>query len=155
MSDNCCVYLAINSYNSENALISMINEFLNAFAITDYTIDDIFYHGVFFKSDTYANYTDWPEVRSFEIPSVITDPCSTEEERIAFTESEILRTMREKLKDHPAWMFYIEEEATCHGIMPSEYLVLEPVSDRFRALGEAIINFLYSNSYDTSVCCEE
>lgn len=155
MSDNCCVFLGLNSFMSDETLVLMINEFLNAFGIRDYTIDDIFYHGVFFKADTYANYSDWPDVHDFEIPSVLTDPCSTEQERIAFVESEISRTMREKLSDHPAWMFYIEEQATCHGLMPSLYLVLEPVSDRFRALGEAILNFLYSPQYSTAYCCEE
>lgn len=154
MNDNCCVYLEINSYNSESALIELINEFLNAFAITDYTVDDIFYHGVFFKPDTYANYSDWPDVRSFEIPSVLTDGCSTEEDRIRYTEQEISRTMREKLTDHPAWMFFIEEESTCHGLTPSSYLVLEPVSDRFKALGEKILNFLYSLQYTTAICCK-
>lgn len=151
----CCIYLGLNSYNSEEAFIRMLNNFLDAFAITDYTVDDIFYHGVFFKPDTYANYNNWPDVHDFEIPFILTDSCATEQERIAFVESEISRIMREKLTDHPEWMFYIEEQATCHGLMPSLYLVLEPVSDRFRALGEAILNFLYSPQYSTSYCCED
>lgn len=155
MNDNCCVYLGLNSYNSDESLVRMINEFLNAFAITDYTIDDIFYHGVFFKPDTYANYSDWPDVHEFEIPSVLTDPCSTEAERIAFVESEIRRIMRDGLTEHPGWMFYVEEQATCHGLMPSMYLVLEPVFARFKALGDAILDFLYSPQYSTAICCED
>lgn len=155
MNDNCCVYLELNSYNSDEALVNMINEFLNAFGITDYTIDDMFYHGVFFKPDTYANYSDWPDVHDFDIPSVLTDSCSTESERIAFVEREISRTIREKLPDHPTWMFYIEEQAMCHGLMPSEYLVIEPVTARFRQLGEFILEFLYSTRYSTAICCED
>lgn len=151
---NCCVYIGLNSYNSEETMIAMMNEFFNSFSITDYTVDDVFYHGVFFKPDTYANFSDWPDVRDFEIPSVLTESCYTEEERIAFVEQEIHNTMRDKLSDHPGWMFYIEEQAVCHGLMPSLYLVLEPKNDRFKALADAIIDFLYSVQYSTSICCE-
>lgn len=150
----CCVYIGLNSYNSEEAVIAMVNEFLNAFAITDYTIDDMFYHGVFFKADTYANYSEWPDIHDFEIPDILVEPCFTEKERIAFVEQEIHNTMRDKLPDHPGWMFYIEEQAVCHGLVPSLYLVLEPKNDRFKALGESIIDFLYSVQYSSSICCE-
>lgn len=155
MDDNCCVYLGLNSYNSEEAMINMINEFLEAFAITDYTADDIFYHGTFFKPDTYINYHMWPDVHDFEIPLILVDPCFTDEEKIAFVEQEISNVMRARMTDHPGWMFYIEEDAVCHGIMPSLYLVLEPVSDRFKKLGETIIDFLYSVQFNTSICCED
>lgn len=152
---NCCVYIGLNSYNSEEAMITMMNEFFNAFAITDYTVDDIFYHGTFFKPDTYANYSDWPDVCDFDIPNELTDPCLTEDERASFVEQKIREIMADRQTEHPEWMFYIEEEALCHGLTPSLYLVLEPINDRFRMLANSIIDFLYSVQYSTSICCEE
>lgn len=144
----------IYSQPSIISLKEMVNEFIEILSDTNLTIDDMFYYGVFCATITYANH-EWSDVvmnSDFEIPEILYAPCATAEEREDFVNqviNEIIKGENEK----PEWMTYIEMESDCDecGHQPSTFLRLVPKEEKYKKLGEKIVNFLYSPNSITVV----
>lgn len=152
-TDNCKINIAIDSYRSIEALIDMINEMLSVFGITDMVIEDMFHYGVFCKAETYAGFQDWESAinAGIEVPTELYGGCNSFDGKVAYI-NQVISDILENGKDKPDWMIYVEENEKCNGLMPSTFLVLQPVEEYFDKLGNKIIDFLYSTETHASLC---
>ena len=59
---------------------------------------------------------------------------------------EIITLVIKKETDKPDWMFFVEENETFNKFSdsPSTFLVLIPKDEKYKKLGDALTNFLYS-----------
>ena len=157
-NDNkCCIAVAIDSYSSESKFIEMVEKFFSVFGITDKTVDDIFYHGVFCKDITYAGFEGWNDAISdgIEVPEELHGGCNSESGRVEYVNQVIYEIMVNGL-EKPEWMTYVEENYTCHGLPPSTFLMLLPTEDYYGELAQSIINFLYSTTFSANTySCED
>lgn len=140
-------YTVIYSSHSVEAAKKLIQEFINLFGIPSVTPDGMFYYGVLCKDLTYANFYGWDDAPcSLEVPDAIIDViASPESQRLDY----VHRVMEQVIKgeaEKPEWMKYIEENAQCdeYGQMPSTFLYLIPKEEKYKELGERLIEFLYS-----------
>ena len=149
-------YTVIYSSPSVEAAKNLINEFIALFNIPKLTADDMFWNGVLSKDITYPNFDGWGESPcSLDVPSAITDITTKESQRLEYVHR-IMNAIIKGEDEKPAWMKYIEENASCdeYGQMPSTFLYLIPKSGEYAALGERLIEFLYSpNMLITMVRC--
>jgi hypothetical protein len=138
-------YTTINSQPSIEALENLMVDFFGTFGLTE-TIDDLFYYGVFFKTQNYANYEfDITEDYDFELPSVLIAPCATDREKIDYVETIIKQVMRKEIAK-PEWMKWIEMNMTCDEFdqSPSTFLRIVAKEPQYEALAQRLIEFLYS-----------
>ena len=144
-TDNCKINIAIDSYRSIEALVDMINEMLSVFGITDMVIEDMFHYGVFCKAETYAGFQDWESAinSGTEVPTELYGGCNSFDSKVSYV-NQLISDILENGNDKPDWMIYVEENEKCNGLMPSTFLVLQPVEEYFDDLGKKIIDFLYS-----------
>lgn len=145
----------IYSQPSIEPLKNMVNEILYVFNGNVGTIDDLFYYGVFCPTITYANH-DWYEMLSetnMEIPPQLSSSCSTENERINYVDTIIDEIIKGEI-EKPEWMTFIEmEETFCEtcNFSPSTFLRLIPKDEKYRKLGDYILEFLYSPNRTTVI----
>lgn len=143
----------IYSQPSIEAFETLVYTFLKTFQIKNKDINDMFYYNVFCSAPTYANY-DWETVvlgnPSFKVPFNLYAPCSQEKDRIEFVEMTIKEVLEGKT-EKPGWMTFIEMETSCGPCdsQPSNFLRLMPKDEKYRELGEALIDFLYSPNRTT------
>lgn len=154
-TDNCKINIAVDSYRSVEALIDMINEMLSVFGITDMVIEDMFHYGVFCKAETYAGFQDWESAinSGIEVPTELYGGCNSFDSKVSYV-NQLISDILENGNDKPDWMIYVEENEKCNGLMPSTFLVLQPVEEYFDDLGKKIIDFLYSTEMHASIGCE-
>ena len=138
-------YTFIYSSPCIEPLQELINEMLLIFN-SPLRIDDIFYYGVFCKSETYANYQHWDEApENLEVPFELTNTCSTSNDRTNYVNNVIKEVLRGEIYK-PSWMIYVEMEEICNEYeqAPSTFLYIEVKDETYRILAEKLINFLYS-----------
>lgn len=144
--DNCYVdYTVIYSQPCIEAFEKLIDEISHTFGLIE-TIDDMFYYGVFCKSQNYANfYFDIKENYNFEIPKIISSCESNEKERIDYVKKLIGQIIRKEIKK-PQWMKYVEMSVNSNEFhaSPSTFLYIEAKEDKYSNLGERLTEFLYS-----------
>lgn len=149
-------YTVIYSSHSVEAAKNLINELITLFNVPKLTADDMFWYGVLCKDITYANFDKWDEAPcSLDVPSAIDDIMTKETQRLEYVHRIMTAIIKGEM-EKPAWMKYIEENASCdeYGQMPSTFLYLVPKSDEYAALGDRLIEFLYSpNMLITMVRC--
>lgn len=152
-TDNCKINIAVDSYRSVEALIDMINEMLSVFGITNMVIEDMFHYGVFCKAETYAGFQDWESAinSGIEVPTELYGGCNSFDSKVSYV-NQLISDILENGNDKPDWMIYVEENEKCNGLMPSTFLVLQPVEEYFDELGNKIIDFLYSTETHASLC---
>lgn len=139
-------YTVIYSENSIEACKDLLNEFFVTFNVIGLYADDIFYYGVFCKDITYANFSDWSEASSdLEIPYTLTNPCSTQSERVEFVNSIIMKILTGEIQK-PQWMTYVEMNTSVdeYDQAPSTFLTLMPKKVEYTNLANRLISFLYS-----------
>lgn len=155
-TDNCKINIAVDSYRSVEALIGMINEMLSVFGIRNMIIEDMFNYGVFCKAETYAGFQDWESAinSGIEVPTELYGGCNSFDSKVSYV-NQLISDILENGNDKPDWMVYVEENEKCNGLMPSTFLVLQPVEEYFDDLGKKIIDFLYSTETHASIGCEE
>ena len=138
-------YTIINSQPSIEAFQNLMADFFGTFGLTE-TIDDLFYYGVFCKSQNYANYPfDITENYGFELPFALTAPCAKDSEKIDFVETIIGQVMRKEIKK-PEWMKWVEMNMVCDEFdqPPSTFLRIVAKEPQYEALAQRLIEFLYS-----------
>ena len=138
-------YTVINSQPSIEALENLMADFFGTFGLTE-TIDDLFYYGVFCKSQNYANYPfDITENYGFELPYALTAACAKDSEKIDFVETIIGQVMRKEIKK-PEWMKWVEMNMVCDEFdqPPSTFLRIVAKDPQYEALAQRLIEFLYS-----------
>ena len=85
--ENCFYdYTVVNSQPSLEALENLIQEFSWTFGLTE-TIDDMFFYGVFFKPQNYANFKFNEDEIDFELPYALSSPCANQREKIDYVKS--------------------------------------------------------------------
>ena len=138
-------YTVINSQPSIEALENLMADFFGTFGLIE-TIDDLFYYGVFCKPQNYANYQfDFNEDYGFDIPYILTAPCTKDKEKIDFVEKIINQILRKEIKK-PEWMKWVEMNMVCDefGQPPSTFLKIVAKKPQYEALAQRLIEFLYS-----------
>ena len=138
-------YTVINSQPSIEALDNLIREFYWLQGLC-YTIDDVFYYGVFCKPQNYVNFEfDENENDDFEIPYELINECASENEKLDYVLKIIKKVMHREITK-PEWMKYIEMNMDCneYGMPPSTFLQLEAKDPKHNAVTEKLIEFLYS-----------
>ena len=138
-------YTLIYSQPSVEALENLMADIFGTFGLP-YTIDDLFYYGVFFKPNNYANYEfDITEDYDFEIPKVLIDECFNGQAKYDYVEEVINKVLRKEI-NKPEWMKYIELNMTCDEFdrSPSTFLYLLAKESQYEALAQRLIEFLYS-----------
>lgn len=136
----------IYSSQSVEKLKEMLNEFSITFNIPSISLDKMFYYGVFCKDITYANFKHWDEApERLEIPENLTAPCQTEEERLDYVHYITNLIIRGEI-EKPEWMLYVEMEESCneYDAAPSTFLYIISKEDKYKALADKILEFLYS-----------
>lgn len=138
-------YTIINSQPSIEALENLMATFFSTFGILK-SIDDIFYYGVFFKSQNYMNFSfEFGEDYEFDIPSIILSECASDSDKLDYIEKIIKQIMRKEIRK-PEWMKYIEMNMMCNefGQAPSSFLRIEAIEEKYEKLAQKLIEFLYS-----------
>ena len=142
--DKCSCYL-MTVYSSP--CISVLKDLVTcmsvAFGLPGKTADDLFCYGVFCKDETYANFTEWPADPSFEVPSALTDSCSTESSRSAYVNG-VIEGIMCRGDERPAWMTYVEEESSECGAAPSTFLRISAREGRYQCMADLLVDYLYS-----------
>ena len=138
----------IYSQPSLSAIEEMVDNFIYAFSEDkDMTINDIFYYGVFCATSTYANY-HWECMATecrFDVPVIFLNACATPRDRENYVNTTIEEVMKGEIVK-PEWMTFIEMELSVdeYDNQPPTFLRLIPKDEKYRHLGESIIDFLYS-----------
>lgn len=136
-------------YSSEaiEALQKLFEELSNVFGYTVIpTLDEMFYYGVFCKTNTYSNFKYWDNgTIDFEVPEILTSVCATANDRYNFVETTIQEIIKGEI-EKPEWMLYVEEEETCNvfDAAPSTFLRLIPKNEKYQDLANKLLEFLYS-----------
>lgn len=138
----------IYSSESVEAIKKLFTELRGVFGYTLIPeFDDIFYYGVFCKSVTYANFNGWEKAQreGIEVPEILTAMCPTPSEKEDFVKRIIIEIIRGEI-DKPEWMKYVEEEKRCNccDAAPSTFLMLIPKEEKYKALADRLLEFLYS-----------
>lgn len=144
---DCCYndYTVIYSQPCIEHFEKLVSEISHTFGLVE-TMNDMFYYGVFCKPQNYANfYFDVSENYGFEIPALIMSCETNESERIDYVKKIISKISHKEIKK-PEWMKYIEMTVNSNefGQSPSTFLYIEPKEEKYRKLGERLIDFLYS-----------
>lgn len=138
-------YTVIYSQPSIEALENLMSEFFKTFGLVE-TINDMFYYGVFCKIQNYANF-DFNEIeeRTFEVPSILLNYQSTDEERFNYVKMIIKQIMHKEIRK-PEWMTYVELNDCCneYGQAPSTFLYIDVKDSKYEALKQSLLKFLYS-----------
>lgn len=138
-------YTVVYSSASKKALEDLINETLLLFN-SPLSIKDMFYYGVFCKTETYAYYDEWEHAPSdLFIPPILINDCPKPEEKCDYVNCIINQILKGAI-EKPEWMFYVEMEdyKTELCLSPSTFLYIYPKDEKYRNFGEKLINFLYS-----------
>lgn len=136
-------------YSSEavDALKELFEELRNLFGYTVIpTLDEMFYYGVFCKTNTYSNFKYWDDSTiDFDIPDVFTSVCASSTVRYNYVETTIQEIIKGEI-EKPEWMKYIEEEETCNSFdaAPSTFLRLIPKNEKYNELADKLLGFLYA-----------
>ena len=128
-----------------------IQEILDLFE-TGLKTNDIFEYNVFCAIQTYANF-DWAEFNTgdMEIPENISADTSVYSERMEYVEYIIDKILSKEI-EKPEWMIFIEQELFCPGEnSPSTFLYVKAKDEKYKKLGELIVNLLYSPSHCAAV----
>lgn len=138
----------IYSSESVEAIKRLFTELRGVFGYTLIPeFDDMFYYGVFCKSVTYSNFNGWEKAQreGIEVPEILTAMCPTPSEREDFVKRIIIEIIRGEI-DKPEWMKYVEEEKRCNccDVAPSTFLMLIPKEEKYKALADRLLDFLYS-----------
>lgn len=142
-------FITVYSENSIEALEKLLKTFFDVFEITRVKPSDLFYSGVFCDIDTYANYNNYDSARkdSIKIPIELDSSCYDTEERENFVKTIMsLVLIREISK--PEWMYFVEEHTMSVSgfeVKPSTHLYLKPKENKYKELGEKLIEFLESS----------
>ena len=145
----------IYSQPSISEVKKLINQFLFTFKIYDVDANDMFYYGIFCAPETYANYR-WDMIydteERLEIPPELYAPCTTSQSRTEYVKQIINSVLKYEIIK-PEWMKFIEMESTCNhsNNQPSNFLRLLPKKEKYKSIGECLINFLYSPNRTTVV----
>ena len=139
----------IYSQPSVEEVKELIDTFLETFGILTLKADDLFYYGVFCSINNYVSY-DWHQLYmignvQFEIPPVFISVCSSIKEKVNYVKMTINEVLRGEIKK-PEWMTFIEMETDngyCNS-QPSNFLRLLPKEEKYKKLGEQLIQYLYS-----------
>lgn len=140
-------YTVVYSSASKEAFEELMNEVLLVFK-SPLTIKDMFYYGVFCKPETYAHFKHWNEAPvDLQIPFNLTSPCAKPSERMDYVKNIIENIVKGGI-EKPEWMIYVEMEEyeTECCLAPSTFLYLYPKEEKYRKMGEKLIEFLYSPS---------
>lgn len=138
-------YTVINSQPSIEAFENLVSVMIKTFGLEE-TIDDMFYYGVFMKTQNYANYSfEVGKQYGFEIPYMLLSECAKENEKIDYVEKIIEQIMRKEISK-PEWMKYVELNMTCniYGQAPSTFFRIKPRQKQYENLCQTLIEFLYS-----------
>mgnify|MGYP004563757619 CR=1 FL=1 len=137
-------------YSSESveALKKLFTELRWVFGYTTVSeLNDMFYYGVFCKPITYSNFKGWEKAQreGIEVPEILTAICPTPSEREDFVKRIINEIIKGEI-EKPEWMKYVEEETTCSccDAAPSTFLSLIPKEEKYQALADKLLEFLYS-----------
>ena len=145
MSDCVRDYTVINSQPSIEAFENLMEEFFNTFGLTE-TIGDLFYYGVFFKPQNYANFDfNNGDTYDFEIPGILTNVCENENDKIDYVIETMGKVMRKEI-NKPEWMKYVEMNQCCNDLCmpPSSFLLIDAKEAKYEKLAQRLIEFLYS-----------
>lgn len=138
-------YTTVYSQPSIEALENLMKDFFGTFGLAE-TIEDLFYYGVFFKPNNYANYVfDIREDYGFEIPKQLTEEDCMAKSRYEYVEMIIDKVLKKEI-EKPEWMKYIELNMTCDEFdrAPSTFLYILPKQKQYEALAQRLTEFLYS-----------
>ena len=142
--DGCCTLTTVYSSPSLKALDDLMSCVLHLFSDGG-SASDLFYYGVFCRTETYANFREWPATADFEIPDELVSVCSTIQSRMSYVDAVIEKIMRGET-DRPEWMQYIETETTCGCQAPSTFLRITAKNPQHQCLAKTLIEYLYSPS---------
>jgi len=143
-------------YSSESveALKKLFTELRWVFGYTTVPeLNDMFYYGIFCKSNTYSNFNGWEKAQreGIEVPEILTAVCPTPSEREDFVKRIFIEIIRGEI-EKPEWMKYVEEETVCSccNAAPSTFLILLPKDEKYRILAARVLDFLYSPNMMTT-----
>lgn len=107
-------------------------------------LDDMFWYGVMCNAKTYANYKHYEDCHE-KVPSILLNEFESSDAKIIYVKG-IMKEVIKREIDKPGWMFFVEENESFNEFTdaPSTFLYLIPKEERFKKLGEALTNFLYS-----------
>lgn len=142
--DNCKTEL---TYVYSSPCISYLRELIEAFNTTFYSkidLDKMFWYGVVCNVETYAYYKHYNRC-PHTVPNVLMDETIGLSKKYEYVQEMITLVIKREV-DKPEWMFFVEENETFNEFSdaPSTFLVLIPKNEKYRKLGEALTNFLYS-----------
>lgn len=135
------------------ALEELMASFFETFNLTYIDISELFWYGVFCKTETYANYEHWDEApMTLEIPDVFQAECAKPSDRVEYVNGIINQVIKGEI-DKPEWMVYVEMEESCedYDASPSTFLRLIAKEDKYEYLAEKLLNFLYSVNLITKI----
>lgn len=142
--DNCKTEL---TYVYSSPCISYLRELIGAFNKTFYTkvdLDEMFWYGVACNAETYANFKNY-NMCGYDVPEVLTNGITPPLGKLVYVK-EILKQVIKREINKPDWMFFVEENESFNKFSdsPSTFLILIPKDEKYKKLGEALTNFLYS-----------
>lgn len=135
------------TYVYSSPCISYLRELIDAFNKTFYTklnLDEMFWYGIFCNVETYAYYKHYDRCPN-DVPNVLFDETVPLTEKYTYVK-EMINLIIKGETDKPDWMFYVEENESFNDFndAPSTFLILIPKDEKYKELGEALTNFLYS-----------
>lgn len=135
------------TYVYSSPCISYLRELIEAFNTTFYSkidLDEMFWYGVVCNVETYAYYKHYDRCSNY-VPNVLMDETVSLSEKYQYVK-EMITLVIKKETDKPDWMFFVEENESFNEFSdsPSTFLVLIPKDEKYKKLGEALTNFLYS-----------
>jgi hypothetical protein len=149
---NTCNKQTITIINSQACILGLINlmtEFFKTFKLP-YSIDDIFYYGVFCKEETYANFfrylcPDKMDTITFEVPDILCAPHGTARNRKEYVEKQIDKILIGEI-EKPEWMKYVELscDVTPNNVPISTFLYIKGKKPEYNFLATALKEYLYS-----------
>lgn len=139
------------SSGSLNKVKELLEEIISTFNLT-ISIDEMFYYGVFCAV---SQYVGTPELNKeiSNIPSILTSEYTPYCEKENYVNSIIKKVIMGEISK-PEWMIEIEQSDRCGRYSPSTYLYLQPKDEKYKKLGEKLIDFLYSvgNEIENKKC---
>ena len=148
MDKDCAkTYTVIYSQPSVEAFENLMNCFIRTFGIVP-TLDEMFYYNVFCRDITYANY-NWSDDTTYldieSVPESLRNGYAPPDERLDLIHTLIKQITKGEIQK-PDWMIRIEmnEEVNEYAMQPSTFLYLIPKEEKYKKLGERLIQFLYS-----------
>lgn len=135
------------TYVYSSPCISYLRELIEAFNTTFYSkidLDEMFWYGVVCNIETYAYYKHYDRC-PHTVPNILSDETISQSKKYDYVK-EIITLVIKKEIDKPEWMFFVEENESFNNFSdaPSTFLILIPKGEKYKKLGEALTNFLYS-----------